>query len=175
MYNEFVKNITKESDPVRQKHYTTKKHWLVDFINIFWLILKLFLFRQQILCFCCYYPYWHWNRRIPFGFCMSTSNWNWQPPWSGRSCRNLAAKNTSSFFVTAGIRNRTWCPSLTNIQTWIWSVTQGLILSCMILHLHVPVGGDVRLNMGDVFLLRQILRFPMKRSVITIPVSPGSH
>ena len=26
MYNEFEKNITKESDPVRQKHYTTKKH-----------------------------------------------------------------------------------------------------------------------------------------------------
>ena len=35
MYNEFAKNITKESDPVRQKHYTTKKHLLVDFINIF--------------------------------------------------------------------------------------------------------------------------------------------
>ena len=41
MYNEFDQNITKESDPVRQKHYTTKKHWLVDFINIFWFILKL--------------------------------------------------------------------------------------------------------------------------------------
>ena len=26
MYNEFEKNITKESDPVRQNHYTTKKH-----------------------------------------------------------------------------------------------------------------------------------------------------
>ena len=25
MYNEFAYNITKESDPVRQKHYTTKK------------------------------------------------------------------------------------------------------------------------------------------------------
>ena len=25
MYNEFNKNITKESDPVRQKHYTTEK------------------------------------------------------------------------------------------------------------------------------------------------------
>lgn len=24
MYNEFDQNITKESDPVRQKHYTTK-------------------------------------------------------------------------------------------------------------------------------------------------------
>ena len=43
-----TQNITKESDPVRQKHYTTKKHWLVDFINIFWFILILFLFRQQI-------------------------------------------------------------------------------------------------------------------------------
>ena len=26
MYNEFDQNITKESDPVRQKHYTMKKH-----------------------------------------------------------------------------------------------------------------------------------------------------
>ena len=25
MYNEFAYNITKESDPVRQKHYTTEK------------------------------------------------------------------------------------------------------------------------------------------------------
>ena len=25
LYNEFNKNITKESDPVRQKHYTTEK------------------------------------------------------------------------------------------------------------------------------------------------------
>ena len=38
-----TQNITKESAPVRQKHYTTKKHWLVDFINIFWFILKLFV------------------------------------------------------------------------------------------------------------------------------------
>ena len=53
-----TQNITKESDPVRQKHYTTKKHWLVDFINIFWFILKLFLFRQQIPYFCWYYLYW---------------------------------------------------------------------------------------------------------------------
>ena len=47
-----AQNITKESDPVRQKH------WLVDFINIFWFILKLFLFRQQIPYFCWYYLYW---------------------------------------------------------------------------------------------------------------------
>ena len=66
-----TQNITKESDPVRQKHYTTKKHWLVDFINIFWFILKLFLFRQQIPYFCWYYPYWHWNPHIPSGFCIS--------------------------------------------------------------------------------------------------------
>ena len=26
MYNEFAYNITKENDPVRQKHYTTKSH-----------------------------------------------------------------------------------------------------------------------------------------------------
>ena len=43
MYNEFAENITKESDSVRQKHYTTKKHWLVDFINIFWFIFETFL------------------------------------------------------------------------------------------------------------------------------------
>ena len=36
---------------------------------------------------------------------------------------------------------------------------QGLILSCMILHLHVPVGGDVLPNMESVFLLRQIFTF----------------
>ena len=42
MYNEFAENITKESDPVRQKHYTTKKHWLVDFINIFYLFWNFF-------------------------------------------------------------------------------------------------------------------------------------
>ena len=35
MYNEFDENITKESDPVRQKHYTTKRQELVDFIKIF--------------------------------------------------------------------------------------------------------------------------------------------
>ena len=66
-----AKNITKESDPVRQKHYTTKKHWLVDFINIFWFILKLFLFQQQIPCFCWYYPYWLLNPRIPSVFFIS--------------------------------------------------------------------------------------------------------
>lgn len=35
MYNEFAKNITKESDPVRQTHYTTEYINLVDFINIY--------------------------------------------------------------------------------------------------------------------------------------------
>ena len=43
---------------------------------------------------------------------------------------------------------------------------QGLILSCMILHLHRPVVGDVLPNMENIFLLKQILRFPMKRLVI---------
>ena len=44
-----AQNITKESDPVRQKHYTTKKAWLVDVINIFWFILILFLFQRRYL------------------------------------------------------------------------------------------------------------------------------
>ena len=57
-YLNLAQNITKESDPVQQKHYTTKKLWLVDFINIFWFILKLFLSRQQIPYFCWYYLYW---------------------------------------------------------------------------------------------------------------------
>ena len=48
-YNEFTENITKESDPVQQKHYTTKKAWLVDVINIFWFILILFLFQRRYL------------------------------------------------------------------------------------------------------------------------------
>ena len=43
---------------------------------------------------------------------------------------------------------------------------QGLILSCMIWHLHRPVVGDVLPNMENIFLLKQILRFPMKRLVI---------
>ena len=43
---------------------------------------------------------------------------------------------------------------------------QGLILSCMILHLHRLVVGDVLPNMENIFLLKQILRFPMKRLVI---------
>ena len=50
-----TQNITKESDPVRQKHYTTKKHWLVDFINIFWFILKLFRYCSRVS--------WTWENR----------------------------------------------------------------------------------------------------------------
>ena len=45
---------------------------------------------------------------------------------------------------------------------------QGLILSYMILHLHIPAAEDVPPNMGRDFLLKQILLFPMKRSEITI-------
>ena len=67
-----LQNITKESDPVRQRHYTTKRLWLVDFTNIFWFILKLFLLQQQILCFYSFYQYWHWNLYIPFDFYIST-------------------------------------------------------------------------------------------------------
>ena len=69
MYNEFDQNITKESDPVRQRHYTTKRHWLVDFINIFLLILKLFPRQPQIPCFCWCFPYWLWNLYIPSVSC----------------------------------------------------------------------------------------------------------
>ena len=69
MYNEFAETITKESDPVRQKHYTTKKTWLVDFINIFLFILKLFLHLRQIPCFWWYFPYWLWNLFIPSVSC----------------------------------------------------------------------------------------------------------
>ena len=43
----------------------------------------------------------------------------------------------------------------------------------MILHLHRPVVGAVLPNMENIFLLKQILRFPMKRLVIIIPVSSG--
>ncbi len=39
--------------------------------------------------------------------------------------------------------------------------------------LHRPVVGDVLPNMENIFLLKQILRFPMKRSGIIIPVSAG--
>ena len=46
-----TKNITKESAPVRQRHYTTKTHWLVDLINIFQLILKLFHSNRRYIIF----------------------------------------------------------------------------------------------------------------------------
>ena len=72
MYNEFAENITKESDPVRQKHYTTKRTWLVDFINIFPFILNLFLHLQRIPCFWWYFPYWLWNLFIPSAACIIT-------------------------------------------------------------------------------------------------------
>ena len=50
---------------------------------------------------------------------------------------------------------------------------QELTLSCMILNQHELVAGDVLQNMGNVFLWKQILLFPMKRSVIIISVSVG--
>ena len=64
MYNKLATTITKESDPVRQTHYTTKRTWLVDFIDIFLLILKLFPHLRQILCFYWCFPYWLWNPLI---------------------------------------------------------------------------------------------------------------
>ena len=56
---------TKESDPVRQTHYTTKRTWLVDFINIFPSILKRFLPLPRRLYSYWLYPYLPWSRRIP--------------------------------------------------------------------------------------------------------------
>lgn len=84
----------------------------------------------------------------------------------------------SLFSVTAGIRNKIWSVLSMNIRTWILLVMQGLILLCMTLLLHIPAAGGVRLNMENSFLLRLTLPFPVKKSVITIPVSavslPGS-
>ena len=84
----------------------------------------------------------------------------------------------SLFSVTAGIRNKIWSVLSMNIRTWILLVMQGLILLCMTLLLHIPAAGGVRLNMENGFLLRLTLPFPVKKSVITIPVSavslPGS-
>ena len=48
-----------------------KKLWLVDFADIFWFILKLFLYLQQILFFYWYCQYLHWNLHIPFAFCIT--------------------------------------------------------------------------------------------------------
>ena len=41
------------------------------------------------------------------------------------------------------------------------------------LHLRIPVGWDVLPNMENIFLLRTILCFPVKRSVIIMPASAG--
>ena len=48
------------------------------------------------------------------------------------------------------------------------------ILPYITLLLHVQATGDVRLNMENSFLLRLTLPFPVKKSVITIPVSAVS-
>ena len=40
-------------------------------------------------------------------------------------------------------------------RIWIWLAMQGLILSCMILHLHIPATENVPPNMGRDFLLKQ--------------------
>ena len=73
---------TKESDPVRQTHYTTKRTWLVDFINIFPSILKRFLPLPRRLYFYWLYPYLPWNRRIPSVpsidiFCLASPKSHW--------------------------------------------------------------------------------------------------
>ena len=63
-----LKYITKESDPIRQIYYTTKRTWLVDFINIFIIILKPVPCLQQNLYSCWFYPCWQWNLPIPSVF-----------------------------------------------------------------------------------------------------------
>ena len=73
---------TKESDPVRQTHYTTKRTWLVDFINIFPSILKRFLPLPRRLYSYWLYPYLPWNRRIPSVpstdiFCLPSPKSHW--------------------------------------------------------------------------------------------------
>lgn len=73
---------TKESDPVRQTHYTTKRTWLVDFINIFPSILKRFLPLPRRLYFYWLYPYLPWSRRIPSVpstdiFCLPSPKSHW--------------------------------------------------------------------------------------------------
>ena len=57
-----TQNITKESDPVRQRHYTTKRLWLVNFTNIFWFILKLFVTVHTPLS---REVFWHEYAKIP--------------------------------------------------------------------------------------------------------------
>lgn len=64
-----LKHITKESDPIRQIYYTIKRTWLVDFINIFIIILKPVPCLQQNLYSCWFYPCWQWNLPIPSVFC----------------------------------------------------------------------------------------------------------
>ena len=58
MYNEFGIKYYKGKWTCTAKTLYSKKHWQADFSNIFWSILKLFLFRQQIPYFCWYYLYW---------------------------------------------------------------------------------------------------------------------
>ena len=69
MYNEFATIHYKGSASVRQTYYTTKRTWLVDFINIFTFILKLFLHLLPRLCFYWCYPYSLWSLHIPSAFC----------------------------------------------------------------------------------------------------------
>ncbi len=52
------KYITKESDPIRQAYYTTKRTRLVDFFNIFIFILKPVPRLQLKRCSCLFYPCW---------------------------------------------------------------------------------------------------------------------
>ena len=73
---------TKESDPVRQTHYTSKRTWLVDFINIFPSILKRFLPLPRRLYSYWLYPYLPWSRRIPSVpstdiFCLPSPKSHW--------------------------------------------------------------------------------------------------
>ena len=64
-----LKNITKESNPIRQTYYTTKRAWLVNFINIFMHTLKPVLYLRQSLYSCWFYLCWQWNLLIPSVLC----------------------------------------------------------------------------------------------------------
>ena len=125
MYNKFATIITKESDPVRQTHYTTQSTWLVDFIDIFLLILKLFPHLQQILCsyWCC--PYWLWNplilsvsctdifcpalrknhwmpfiMSVPMPKWIIPGLWMWPPPWLSNWFLNTCSLSRFSSVLT---------------------------------------------------------------------------
>ena len=124
MYNEFATIHYKGSASVRQTYYTTKRTWLVDFINIFTFILKLFLHLPPRLCFCWCYPYSLWNLHIPSAFCTDifclalqknhwpvfimpalmqkwiiSALWMWQLPWLCNWYLNICSHSLFSYVL----------------------------------------------------------------------------